>query len=81
MLGTCIRVAWVFLILLAIAHAAFPKRCHWSEELPRLSLFNRQMFLVHCFFVVLVIGSMGILSCLYTNALLERSALAKPILA
>ena len=37
----------------------FPRQFRWREELARLSLLNRQIFLVHTFFIVLVVTMMG----------------------
>ena len=81
MLEICLRIAGVLLILLAIAHVTFPKRFHWTEELSRLSLLNRQIFLVHVFFIVVLVGSMGVLCAVFTHALVERSTLARLLLA
>ena len=39
-----LRVAGAGLIVLALAHVLFPRRFAWREELPRLSLLNRQIF-------------------------------------
>ena len=81
MLEICLRVAGILLILLAIVHVTFPKRFQWAVELPRLSLLNRQIFLVHVFFIVLLVGSMGVLSAVFTGALLERNTLARLVSA
>jgi hypothetical protein len=77
MLEICLRIAGALLIMLAAAHIAFPRRFSWAEELPRLSLLNRQMFLVHCFFIVMLVASMGILSLVFTGTLVERTSLAQ----
>jgi hypothetical protein len=76
-----LKIVGITLILLGALHAAFPRRFHWSEELSRLSLLNRQIFVVHCLFIVLVLWMMGALSLLFTDALLEPTALARPVLA
>jgi len=81
MLELCLRIAGVLLILLAVVHVTFPKRFQWAEELARLSLLNRQIFLVHVFFIVVLVGSMGVLSAVFTDALLERSKLARLVTA
>ena len=77
----CLRIAGALLLLLACSHVVFPKRFHWAEELPRLSLLNRQMFLVHTFFIALLVAFMGILSLVFPEALLERSQLGRVVLA
>ena len=35
------------MMLLAILHAGFYKRFNWKDELPKLSLLNKQIFYVH----------------------------------
>lgn len=81
MIEICLRTAGLLLLLLSVLHVAFPKRFHWNEELARLSPLNRQMFLVHCLFIVLQLVFMGLLSLVFTRTLLERTALARVILA
>ena len=77
----CLRIAGALLLLLACSHVAFPKRFNWAEELPRLSLLNRQMFLVHTFFIALLLAFMGILSLVFSEALVEQSRLGQVVLA
>jgi hypothetical protein len=81
MLEICLRLAGLLLVVLAAAHVTFPKRFHWADELPRLSLLNRQMFLVHVWYIALTVASMGVLSLVFTEALLARSLLARLVLA
>jgi hypothetical protein len=77
MLELCLRVAGALLLLLAAAHVTFPKRFSWAEELARLSLLNRQMFLVHVGYIVFLVASMGALSLFFTEALLEGTSLSR----
>jgi hypothetical protein len=76
-----LKLAGAFLLLLAGSHVFFPRRFRWPEELARLSLLNRQIFLVHNFFIVLVVAMMGGLALCFTPALLEHSTLARLVLA
>ena len=76
-----IQCSGVLLILLAIAHLFFPKPFHWKEELSRLSLLNRQIFLVHCFFIALVLMIFGCLCLFYTEQLLQNTPLSHAVLA
>ena len=57
-----LRIAGALQILLALLHLAFPKRFQWKEELARLSPLNRQIFLVHTFFICVVLTLIGALS-------------------
>jgi cation transport ATPase len=80
-LAVHLKVVGLSLLLLAALHFAFPRRFQWAEELRRLSLLNRQMFLVHCFFIVLTLVLMGALALFFTDALLEATSLARLVLA
>lgn len=75
-----LRIAGCLLLALAAMHLFLPKRFNWSEELARLSLVNRQIFLVHTFFIVLVLIMMGVLSLLFGTLLLPGSPLARVVL-
>ena len=76
-----LKIAGVLLLALAVAHGFFPRRFAWRTELARLSLLNRQIFIVHCLFIVLTLVLMGLLSLFYTAALSEPTLLARPVLA
>jgi hypothetical protein len=69
------------LLLLALAHAFFPGWFNWGEELRRLSPLNRQIFQVHCFFIGLILALFGSLALCFTSALIERTFLARIVLA
>jgi hypothetical protein len=75
-----LKVVGTSLLLLAVAHAFFPRRFNWGDELHRLSPLNRQIFQVHCFFIGLVLAMFGSLALCFTSALLERTALARIVL-
>ncbi len=76
-----LKITGLLLIALAAAHGHFPRRFAWRTELSRLSLINRQIFIVHCLFIVLTLILMGLLSLVYTTALIEPTPLARPVLA
>jgi hypothetical protein len=76
-----LRLAGALQIALALFHLAFPRRFGWKAELARLSPLNRQMFLVHTFFVCLVLVLIGSLSLGAPSALLEPTRLARLALA
>src|SRR5262249_60093741 len=80
-MSTCIRIAGAFLWLLTAAHVLFPRRFQWREELARLSLLNRQIFIVHCLFIVLILALMGALCVFYSDRLLQPAPLARVVLA
>jgi hypothetical protein len=76
-----LRICGVLLLLLAALHPALAKRFAWKEEMANVSLLTRQVFWVHCLFIVLILVQFGLLSLLFTEALLARTALAKVVLA
>jgi hypothetical protein len=75
-----LRIAGALQIGLAAIHVFFPARFNWREELARLSLLNRQVFVVHTVFICVVLLLMGALSLLAPQALLENSALSRLVL-
>lgn len=70
-----LRATGVLLALLVVVHAFVPGRLHWSDELPRLSLVNRQIFEVHTLFIVLVIALSSTLLLTSSDARLAPSRL------
>lgn len=74
-----LQLTGVSLISLAMLHLVFPRWFHWAEELPRLSPLNRQIFLVHCFFICLVLVLMGSLLLIWPELLLRGGDLARVV--
>ncbi|MEO1481695.1 MAG: hypothetical protein AAFU77_06280 [Myxococcota bacterium] len=58
------------MIALALMHVIFPRYFEWAEELPRLSLINRQMMQVHAAFIALTVFLMGLLAVTSSEMLL-----------
>lgn len=71
--------AGLIFIGFGIAHFFFPKRFQWEQELSRLSLLNRQIFMVHCGFIVLTLFLFGALCCFFPGALTEETSLGKVV--
>ena len=76
---THVRIMGLLMLALAAANAWLPARLRWGEELRRLSALNRQVFVVHAGFVVLITALLGFLSLAYARELLERTALARAV--
>jgi hypothetical protein len=70
---THIKVIGILLMALACMHIAFPKYFKWSNELKSLSLINRQMMIVHTFFVALTVFLMGLLSITCSSELINTN--------
>jgi hypothetical protein len=63
---------------LALVHVIFPKYFNWREELSQLSLMNRQMMVVHTFFIALTVFLIGLL-CFSSASMLIDTLLGKRI--
>jgi hypothetical protein len=70
-----LRFAGLLQIALAAAHIPFPRLFNWKVELARLSLLNRQIFIVHTLFIVLVLLLIGALSLVAPTSLTEPTRL------
>jgi len=58
-------------ILLALMHIGFPKYFNWKKELQSLDLLNKQMMLVHTFFIALVVFLIGFLCLVQYHNLID----------
>lgn len=76
-----LRIVGTLLLLLAAINVALPRHFRWNEELQHVSPLTRQVFRVHCGFIILVLGMMGLLSAAFTDALLESTRLGRAVLA
>src|SRR5689334_7295462 len=75
-----IEIIGAALIILGAAHAAFPRYFGWNRELKNLSLLARQVFLVHCFFIALLLVLLGVASLFYADSLLDPTPLSRVLL-
>src|SRR4051812_24676987 len=73
-----LKIVGALLILLGIIHLAFPKYFKWKEDFKSCDRINREMMLVHTFFIALVVFLMGVL-CLSSAADLLGTKLGKTI--
>jgi hypothetical protein len=80
-LVVALRLAGVILLLLAVAHVPIATRLEWRTDAQRLSPVNRQVMLVHAFFVALTVGLMGALTLGWADALATPSPLGTPLAA
>jgi hypothetical protein len=76
-----LRIAGALLLLLAAAHPFFPKQLGWRDDLAKLTLLNRQIFLVHVGFIVLILVLFGALALFFAADLVAPSRLATAVLA
>ncbi|GAB2665477.1 hypothetical protein GCM10027036_18780 [Flavihumibacter cheonanensis] len=68
-----IQIVGIALILLALLHLIFPRYFNWKKELAGLSVINREMMIVHTFFIALTVLLMGILCITSANELSETT--------
>ena len=80
-LMVCVRIAGILLVGLAFAHIPIARRFRWREEAVRLSPLNRDIFLVHSFYIALTVGLMGALCVGWAQALTTPTVLGLPIAA
>ena len=58
---------------LGLVHVIFPKYFNWKAELKSLSLINRQVMMVHTFFIALTVFLIGLLCLTSANELVQTS--------
>ena len=76
-----LKLCGALLIALAALHPAIAKRLRWKDDLAGVSLLTREVFWVHALFVVLILAQFGVISLVFTRALLEHTLLARVVLA
>jgi hypothetical protein len=75
-----LRIVGALLMLLGVSHFFFDRYFGWRKELASVSLFTREVFFVHTFFIGIGVMLAGAVSFLYAGVLLEPSALSRAIL-
>ncbi|MFY7665072.1 hypothetical protein [Flavobacterium sp.] len=66
-----LKIIGLLFIALAWVHIIFPKYFNWKEDLKPLSLINRQMMIVHTFFIALVVFLIGLLCVVASKELIN----------
>ncbi len=72
------NISGTILIMLSLVHVIFPRYFDWKTELKHLSLINRQVMVVHTFFIAFVVMLMGIL-CLSSSSELLHTEFGRKI--
>lgn len=75
-----LRISGGLFVILGFAHVGFGKRLNWREDLAKLSVVNRQIFVLHSFYIALLLVMLGSLLLFLTDALLQPSPLSKALL-
>ena len=76
-----LRVVGTLLLMLAGLNLLLPRRFGWRAEIAKLSLLTRQIFIVHCIFIGLILLLMGVLSLCFASLLVQHTPLATVVLA
>ncbi|MEO6233095.1 MAG: hypothetical protein ABJB11_05630 [Ferruginibacter sp.] len=66
-----LKIIGILFIALSLTHIAFPRYFKWKTNLAELSLINKQMMLIHTFFIALTLLLTGMLCYTSTDALIE----------
>lgn len=77
---THLQIVGALLFALGLSHIFFVRFFGWKQEAARMSLFTGQVFIVHCFFIALLLVLLGALSWFYASALLEPGPLSRAVL-
>jgi hypothetical protein len=80
MLGLNLRLAGAVILVLVAAYPIYPKWFGWRQELERVSLLTRQVFFVHCGFIVLLLALQAVLLLKFPQAVMEKSSAAQALL-
>lgn len=75
-----LQIVGILMFGIVLLNFAVWKRFKWREEIQRLSLLTRQVFVVHSFYIMLSVGAFGIVSLFYPQALIDRTLLARLVL-
>lgn len=76
-----LRIVGVLLMLLGLSHIFFSRYFKWNRELADVSLFTRQVFFVHTFFIALGVVLAGAGSFVCADVLLRPGLLSRTLLA
>jgi hypothetical protein len=74
-----LRLSGVLLILLGLAHGGFDRYLDWRRDIQKLRPINRQIFIVHWFYIALALFLMGVFFCLFARELLVPERLTRGI--
>jgi small-conductance mechanosensitive channel len=75
-----LRVVGVLLLGIAALSAYVPRHFGWGRDIAQLPLLTRQVFVIHCAFVTLVLVLLGVLLAGFAPALLAPGPLPRALL-
>lgn len=75
-----LQLVGVMMFIIVLLNFGVWKRFGWRQEIQRLSLLTRQVFIVHSYFIMLSVAGFGAVSLFYPQTLLEPGLLARLVL-
>lgn len=81
LLEIALRFVGLLLLALGLAHVVYPTFFDWKVELQKVSLWTRQVFYSHEFFVAFTVVAQGALCLFWPQTLVEKSLLARLVLS
>jgi hypothetical protein len=75
-----LRLVGVLLLGIAALSVYVPRHFGWGAEIRQLTLLTRQVFVIHCAFVSLVLVLLGLLLACFAPTLLAPGALSRALL-
>ncbi len=76
-----LRICGFALILLGLAHGLFGRFLDWRTDLSKLTVLNRQIFLVHTFYIGYFVTALGILDVCFAQTLMRPEPLSRFLLS
>ena len=76
-LEIALRVTGLLLLALGLMHVVYPTVFGWKDELKKVSLWTRQVFYSHEFFVAFSVTAQGVFCLFWPQTLTEPSLLAR----
>ena len=76
-----LRISGIALALLGLAHGLFGRFLDWGTDLSKLTVLNRQIFLVHTFYIGYFVTALGILDVCFAQTLMRPEPLSRFLLS
>lgn len=76
-----LRIVGFIMFGIVLLNFAVWKKYQWKQEIQKLTVLTRQVFVVHSFYIMLSVAAFGAMSLFFPQTLVERSELALIVLA
>lgn len=75
-----LRIVGFIMFGIVLLNFAVWKKYQWKQEIQKLTVLTRQVFVVHSFYIMLSVAAFGAMSLFFPQTLVERSELAMIVL-